>query len=367
MRAGSIFPPFSSMPSLETKSNGSAIVRGFMARAFLPMNHRRLDTASMDVFGSKSVSYALEHGWLAAPGSDTTQSGELSTFTAGLQLTNHNNVSFDEPVTPTSVSIMAVLAVAVVGRSSLGIAVDFFAYPEDDDSKLELVGDYHVTFVNVSKQLRKPVPFSEEVVLHLEKLRSAWEEAAATHQGVKERSGVPRLDAATIITLSESCLASSVNGNISRSVLKGIVSSDADLLGSYHRKHQIRESDIDYNLHFNQHRLVQLVTDAFRGAVGDQRCILSKLLPKGQAYVMMDLLIRQIRIDYIKELPMELDGVDIHIFLSNLEDQQLILQNAEEHAFQKMVTVSFVCRGIPFMDSDENLYPAALGYLKVAV
>lgn len=228
-----------------------------------------------------------------------------------------------------------------------------------------MVGGFNLISVHISKQTRTPVPipsFRKKI------LESALKHMKGSIPESKwERYSFERIDCQKVIAFSDSCLSNSVDGNVARKLIRSATLPGNKFLSSYRRKHHLRESDIDYNLHLNQYRALQLVVDAFRGATGDGRCILSRVMPSDQSYIVGDLLIRQLRIDYVKEVPMDVDAVEVHLFLDSEEDEAIITNHAEEHSFEHRITVHFVCRAYPTFDSSEGVYPASVGVLQIAV
>eukprot|EP00796_Vickermania_ingenoplastis_P009190 gene9190-6467_t len=347
------------MVQMTVSADGTATVKGFMARAFLAMNHLQIDVHAINSIGNNCISYAEEHNWLKPEKNEAVD--DLAFFVVGIESSLKTpSTGMRQHIIPTSLHIMGVVSLSFVGSSSIGLHVELFSYGEDDEGDKKPVGGFNITCVAMSKKLRKPVPISPE---HIELLKGAIDAKKAQLSEEEFQSHIlSRLNVKEILSAADAVVKNSVDGNFARRLL-ATDELPGNEVSSYRRRHHLRESDIDYNLHFNQQRMMQLVMDTFRGAAGDDRCILSRIVPKGQSYIVSDLLIRQFRIDYVKEVPMSMDGVEIQVFVPTPEDEDVIRAHAEEHTFQHTVKVMFVCRGLPSLESSDGAYPASVGVL----
>lgn len=60
---------------------------------------------------------------------------------------------------------------------------------------------------------------------------------------------------------------------------------------------------MDFNKHVNQLATMHMVINTFRSALRNKRTIYNSLLSKDVSYLIGDLLLRRLRIDYVREIP----------------------------------------------------------------
>lgn len=405
------------MPSLTLNDDGSATVTGFMARSFITgSSHGQLNVLSLNAVATACALFAREHLWLSydlpsAPGVSSgatsgtgsvevcktygTTNGERNLFemeengaeslrettfflsVACVELAHPAPASLIKGMAdstlsalPFSVCLEGVVALAHVGKSSVGFRVDLFSYVEGkEQTTKEHVGSFRFLRVHVHKAKRMVCSMPEYLIEHLHNVlaqtrASVGEEAFQTY-------GMPRIDVKSIIALSTARWADAIDGTafhpgMQRPHATGEHRKEAV---SYRRRVHLRESDFDYNLHCNSTQLSQIIIDAFRGACADTRCLFSAIVPeKCSSAVAADLLIRELRIDFIKEIPMTVAGLEVHLFCSSSDDAVRII---EDYAVQRMYTRFFelyvVCRALPScFECTEDMYPCTVGTMKIA-
>ena len=60
---------------------------------------------------------------------------------------------------------------------------------------------------------------------------------------------------------------------------------------------------MDFNKHVNQLATMHMVINTFRSALRDKGSIYCSLLAEDVSYLIGDLLLRRLRIDYVREIP----------------------------------------------------------------
>lgn len=412
------------MTSLTLNDDGTATVRGFSARSFvMGSSHGQLNVLSLNAVATACALFAREHLWLsyvppsALPeGSSVTADGSVSpdgitlpplaekaerrlfemeengaesqrktTFFLSVACVDLMHPSPAEAMKewiggapPLSFTrcLLGVVALAHVGKSSVGFRVDIFGYTEgSESSSKQHLGRFRFLRVHVDKVKRMVSAMPAYQIDHLQNVLSRTR--AAVGSETFEAYGIPRVDIKNMIALSASRWTHAVDGTPaarrqaqpSPQALEES-GSHSLLVDSYRRRHHLRESDFDYNLHCNSTQLSQLIIDAFRGACGDTRCLLSRIVPQERpSSIAADLLIRELRIDFVKEIPMSVEGLDIHLFPSSSEEAHRIIEGyAAQHLYTYNLELYVVCRVLPSkFDSTEDMYPCTVGIMKVAV
>ncbi|ESL05769.1 hypothetical protein TRSC58_06569 [Trypanosoma rangeli SC58] len=139
--------------------------------------------------------------------------------------------------------------------------------------------------------------------------------------------------------------------------------SVAPLQVVYRREFHIRQSDIDFNGHVNQMALIQLVINAFRSALADQTTIFPRLLDAGASPIVGDLLLRRLRIDYVRETPMDHRSVVVTLFFIEDASRDAVIASSAGSRGNAEAELGFLAQGV--LEDGATPHIAAIGVLCV--
>lgn len=375
------------------EADGSAVVWGVPVAPFVPMQHLQVDMSVITRLGNYCFRSARERGWLqtaaelaratpyaednaarplvgheghAYPGSDNTF------FTAGVEEALANpHPHFHFPPVPSSLLAAAHFHLVHVGSSSYGVFGQLYTYFDGEpESARRLLGTFKVTTVWVSKTTRAPTPL-------LADKRALFSDILARDAaGLRASEGarVERLPVKAMVERSGwfECAAAAAAADVTAYDHGGApppadylvtVPAAAAPLWLLHRRHfELREADIDFNLHLNQLVTKVLVIDAFRNAVADPRCAYSCLLRPGVPTNRADLLLRRFRIDYVREVPMHYAATEVFLFPMDAAGARA--RFAAGASETDMLAIGFFTVGVPRAAGDR--FVATVGVMTAA-
>ncbi|KAG5476366.1 hypothetical protein LSCM1_04068 [Leishmania martiniquensis] len=328
-------------------ADGSAVVWGVPAAPFVPVQHLCISLPTVNVLSNYCFRLARERGWLqtaeemahATPGAEgiessrsVEQAGQSYTdsgntfFLVGLEETLENPCpDFYSSPTPSTLLVEANLYLIHVGNSSYSVLGQLYTYAEGSyETTRDLLGTVKVTSVWVSKLQRTPMtlPPDKRSLLHSIIAKNA--SRPASPDGARAQ----RLSVSDFLQRSGWFSNASAIANVETAAYSALSAPppeefvvslphvhSATPLWLLHRRHfKLRESDIDFNLHVNQLVLKLFVVDTFRQAAADARCAFSRLLRDGVPSNRADLLLRKLRIDYVREVPMHCNATEVFLF-----------------------------------------------------
>lgn len=356
------------------QTDGSAVVEHFPIVPFLPVQHFQMDVTTVNRLANHCLRFARAHGWLqpadgAPPSTLVTETSgsegkdsrsnssqpraDSTVFYAGMESELTHRTLAQQPLSITPCHLLhSHLFVSHVGNSSYGILIKLSAYHPERARTKDSLGTFKVTCVYVSRALRRPMPIPPAVrQLYMEHHRRG----ASGLQAIEAQPTVVRLDVKDLMThLTESiewpCAHSS-------QVHPRTTNGCRDVSMTYKRTYRLRENDMDFNLHLNQLTTLQLVIDAFRGALADPFCAISRLLPMGMRALEGDRLLRKVRIDYIQEVPMTCAGLVVFLFIIGSDAKTRICLDSSVWSHGEVVDVGFCSKGV--RDSGEYFLSTA--------
>ncbi|RNE96184.1 thiolester hydrolase [Trypanosoma conorhini] len=349
-------------------SDGSAITYHIPVGPFVPLQHDKIEVTTVNRLANFGMRFAMEHGWCyfrrssdraqhagAAVDEGYVEPGEdVTVFFAGVEAELVGELpKFDGKITPASLFFWGQFWVSHVGSSSFGIYGKLFHYDAATEADKVPIGVFKLTGVTVSKTSRRPVPIPKDRAAVLQ-------ETMQRHQPTTSLPRVARIDVADILARS---------GLFADKTCCKMVdplpthASVAPLQVAYRREFHIRQSDIDFNRHVNQMALIQLVINAFRSALADETTIFPRLLDTGVSAIVGDLLLRRLRIDYVRETPMDHRSVVIALFFAQPASRDAAIASSAGSRRNEAAELCFLAQGVP--DGGAPPHIAAVGNLSV--
>lgn len=361
--------------------DGSAAVSGIPIAPFVSIQHQQIEVTTVNRLANYSLRVARERGWLQTEAAISTatdfydsndarplleQEGyaprgeDLTVFYAGAEATLVDiEPHFRYPPIPSTMLLHTRLYVSHVGKTSYGLYGELFTYLDcKKDTTMRPLGTFGVMVVTISKAHRVPtvIPESRREILEV-----ACAKSATYLSTVHAR--VVRLNVQDMLTASRWLRP---DATLAQAKLQGpsqvTLPDGTTIYTTYKRKYKIRETDIDFNYHVNQLAMIQLIGSAFRSALSDDACVYSRLLNSTVKPLIGDLLLRKLRIDYVREIPMNHEAVEVYLYPAHAEALELMLSSMEEHRLKQLAPIGFLSLGVPDMKREER-YVATVGIL----
>ncbi|KEG06539.1 hypothetical protein DQ04_13431020 [Trypanosoma grayi] len=349
--------------------DGSAITYHIPISPFVPLQHNKIDVSTVNRLANFGLRFAMEHGWChhrvegpaASHVSEAVDEGyvdhgeDVTVFYAGVDAELIDDFpQFDGEITPASMFFWGQFWVSFVGTSSYGIYGELYHYETDDEGKKVPFGVFKLTGVTVSKTLRKPVPIPKERA-------NVLNETMQRHQKKTSLPKAERINVAEALRYAALFTDASCAHAVERLPTHASV---APLTVAYRREFKLRQSDIDFNRHVNQMAMIQFVINAFRSALEDQTTVFPRLLDAGVEPIIGDLLLRRLRIDYIREIPLDHIGSTVTLFFHDDMARDTLVSSTKGNRQNKVVPLWFIAHGVP--KNGGSPFIAVVGYLCVS-
>lgn len=366
----------------QLEKDGSATVYGLPVSPFIPLQHLKIDVTAVNRIAGYSLSFCRERGWIQTEAElqhrynvDADKGTSPNTFFyGGWQASLRPHATFPGlPIdAPSTLLSWCSFHISHVGNSSYSIHGEVYVYLEGKMEECQHLGNFKVTSVQVSKQSRQTVPITPR---KREVLRGAFEGSAAWLEHI-EYPTIERLSTQTLFTNSGLFTPNSQLGDVHELHEGEALTAPFCFKRFFH----LRETDIDFNLHLNQLAATYMIVNTYRSALGDANNGLSVLLPAKFIPLTADLLLRRIRIDYVREVPMSHKAFQVFLFpynekaqaclraLSQKGEQEEVSkgERSEEKEEQATVNLGFITVGVPY-EGQGNKFVASAGFLSVAI
>ncbi|KAG8341488.1 hypothetical protein TRVL_07686 [Trypanosoma vivax] len=349
----------------QSVEDGSAVVSQIPVSPFVPIQHNRIDVTTVNRIANFGLRFALENGWLRrklTSGADHNGTGpqsgvfvdlpsDVTTFYAGVDAElAEGTPQFDGAATPANMFFHARFWISHIGTSSNMVLARLSHYKAGEDTQMVPLGTFRLAVVHVSRTTRKPVPIPGERLQIMRALLAMNSEAS-------KLPAVERIDVKEVMN-GYASIAQSHSCDETRQSLP-THSTAAPLKCAYVRDFQLRDTDIDHNRHVNQMVQMQLVVNTFRSAMADAGTVFPRLLDDGVEPLVSDLLLRRLRIDYVREISMEQEKVRVTLFFLDEASCEAIVGSACGKRHGRAVELWFVIQTDPSQKNEA--YVAAVG------
>ncbi|EPY25654.1 hypothetical protein STCU_06589 [Strigomonas culicis] len=361
------------------EADGSATVYGLPVSPFIPIQHLQIDVTAVNRIAGYSLSFCRERGWTQTEAEvqhrynvDTEKGTLPNTFFYGgwqASLYRHSSLTGLPVDAPSTLLSWCSFHVSHVGTSSYSVHGEVYVYLEGKMEERQHLGNFKVTSVQVSKASRQTTPITPR---KREVLRDAFEGSAAW----RARIQYPTVERLNVQALFTGCGLFTTDSALHK-VQERRPGEPLTQPFCFRRFFHLRETDIDFNLHLNQLAATYMIVNTYRGALGDARSGLSVLLPASVPPLRADLLLRRIRIDYVREVPMDHKAFQVFLFpyndgaracLTSMSEKGRSVEEEAPEATGEDPTVSlgFITVGVPH-EGAGNEFLASAGFLSVAI
>lgn len=378
-----------------TAEDGSAIVSAVPIPPFVPLQHQQINVATVNHLANYSLRMARERGWLQTP-EDMRKATEayasndarplleqegyahkgddLTFFYAGVEASlAARQPHFHYPPVPSTLLLWCRFYVAHVGSSSYSLYGELYTYLEGkEDHTRQLLGHFKVTTVQVSKTLRtvQPLPPARRALI-----AAACESSKAHLSELAPAGGasITRLDVRGLL-IASGMVVNAERADFNQLTLCSHAGSrygDTVLATRFRKVHALRASDMDFNFHVNQLAMQQLVLNTFRAALRDdkggndgdaerngQLCgvesVYPRLLNANVMPVVGDLLLRTVRIDYVREIPMTHEATEICLFPIDDASLERMAMSKPGARLDALAEIGFFTCGAPALARPER-------------
>lgn len=343
--------------------DGAAIVSHIPISPFVPIQHNSIDVSAVNRLANFAIRFAREHGWCSSHpfkmssgpkiGENEGESNELddiTVFYAGVEVElAEETPKFKREGTPASLFLYAQLWLSHVGVSSNGLYGKLFSFKKDEEDCREFLGSFKLTGVTVSRTTRKPTPIPAP---RLEMMRSLIAKNTAA-------SELPRVERINFSQLNERCRFASVRSHEEFACALPSHPAVAPLKVGYRREFHLRETDFDFNRHVNQVVTITMVINTFRAALGDNTTVFPRLLDTDVHPLDGDLLIRRLRIDYVREVPADHTAIAVMLFFQDDVSMDNVIASSTNSRKKSLTELWFIVQGIPAAET--NPFVSAVG------
>lgn len=389
--------------------DGSAIVSDVSVAPFLAVQHMQVNVTSINHLANYALRMAQERGWLRTPedlrattesyqGNDARpllaaegfahKGSDQTFFYAGVEATVAALLPhFRYPPTPSTLMLSSRFHVSHVGSSSYAVYGELSSYIEGREVETtQPLGTFRVTTVQVSRSLRSPMPLP---AARRALLVQCFEAGRAHLASRTAAAGLGRLNARDI--LAASGVVADPRGDLGKiEIVPYAATATQPMLTRFRQLYTLRESDFDFNHHLNQLAMQVLVLNAFRASLkqpeeeegdgdgegrrqdGPAASIYPQLLNSGVHTTIGDLLLRNLRIDYVREIPSAHAAAEVFIFPLDATAEEKMRRSRDGARLGELSEIGFFACGVPKIQPHGSQQPrerylAAVGVLSCYV